>query len=120
MKIIRSNCCGKMLTKRCADCPVWREREKAIAQVGNAMDPNWAHEALHSADRVMRLHGTFTTDDIWFDLANRAVIEPHERRAMGPITRMLLKSGEVKIIDYTTSVRPVCHGRRIPVYRVLW
>lgn len=118
MRIIRTRCCGKMRTSRCQDCPVWRQREEAIARVQGNTDPQWALEAFRSADQVMRFNTRFTTDDIWFDLQRRMIPEPHEPRAMGPITRMLLRSGEVEIVDYQYSLRPVCHGRRIAVYRV--
>jgi len=118
MKIERDRCCGHMLTDMCDDCPVYAAREEAI---GRAIEHNkvWLVEAMISAETVMRRQRTFTPDDIWFDLWDRQIPDPHDRRAMTGVSRALLGRGAVRLIDYTYSVRPLCHGRRIPVYQVL-
>ena len=119
MKIIPTYCCGRWRNGRCALCPVLKAREEAVRRVDDHMEAWWREEAFKSADRVMRRLEVFTTDDIWIDLDKRGIQAPHEPRAMGPVARMLVRSGEVEWTGaYSQSVIPRGHGRTVKMYKV--
>lgn len=90
-------------------------RNEALARVVRNAEP----EALVAVEQIMREMPSgvlFTTDQVWFAMAERG-IEPHERRVIGAVIRKLRRLGVIRPTgDYRPSVRPECHASPKPLY----
>jgi len=93
-------------------------RDAAIEQVKEAADMAWKVEAFAAVDYVSRLKDEFTTDAVWWKLAQRGIGFPREPRAMGAIMRKAVLAGLCEPTDQTRkSVRVDCHRRPLQVWK---
>lgn len=93
-------------------------RDVAIEQVKEAADMAWKVEAFAAIDYVCRLREEFTTDAVWWKLAQRGVGLPREPRAMGAIMRKAVLAGLCEPTNQTRkSVRVDCHRRPLQVWK---
>jgi hypothetical protein len=93
-------------------------KTKAIDLVEANADARWLDEALTAVRLVAARYATFTTDDLWLELAKAGAGKgPHERRAMGAVMR---KAVHLKIARPLNAVKgsasTVNHGRPLRVW----
>jgi hypothetical protein len=94
-------------------------RDQALQRVEAACDPDWDRAAEEAVRAVARRQPTLTTDDVWA-LLEASDARTHERRALGAVLRRLAEKGVIAPVDrFVKSQRPVCHGRKIQVWRSL-
>jgi len=85
----------------------------------NACDPDWDRAAEEAVRAVARRQPTLTTDDVWA-LLEASDARTHEPRALGAVMRRMAEAGVIAATErYTKSQRPVCHSRKIQVWRSL-
>lgn len=87
-------------------------RDRAVAQVGAAVTPDWNRRARQVVVQLAELGQEFTTDAVWARVP--LVREP---RAMGAVMAWAAAHGLVVATDRTVpSTRPECHARPIRVW----
>lgn len=93
--------------------------DEAIARVYENADVPWTVTALRVIAHVASTKGTFTTDDVWDELATTGA-STHEPRAMGAMMRIAVREGLiVGTSTYLPSVRSTCHGRPVKVWEAV-
>lgn len=97
-----------------------RERDAAIAQVGENAEPDWKLEALKAVYHICSTRLSFTTDRVWAILDGRHVDAPHEPKALGAVMRIAAHRRWCRATNrYEKSVRVECHRRPLCVWDVL-
>jgi len=92
-------------------------KEKAIAQVATATNPEWFAECYRIVVATATNTNEFTTDDIWQALADAKLPTPHEPRAIGAVLRHAAANKLIRPTDrYRPSQRVACHARPIRVW----
>jgi hypothetical protein len=92
-------------------------KEKAIAQVATATNPEWFAECYRIVVATATNTKEFTTDDIWQALADAHLPTPHEPRAIGAVLRHAAANKLIRPTDrYRPSHRVACHARPIRVW----
>lgn len=92
-------------------------RDEAIARVDAHADSAWRQRALQVVEYLAATRGTFTTDDVWEQLAVHGEAT-HEPRALGAIMRTAARQGIcAPTPTYRTSSRAACHARPVRVWR---
>ena len=90
------------------------EANEAIQQVDEHADERWKAAAEAMVESRAIGMADFTTDDVMDDLATLPV-STHDGRALGPVMRRAIRSGQIVEVGMTRSRRR--HGARIPIYR---
>lgn len=89
-------------------------RDTAIDAVRGAAPDSWLAEAKRCVLRLARTLDSFTTDDVWMELAG---FRPPEPRALGAVMRDLARAGKVTATEkYRQSARKACHARPLRVW----
>lgn len=78
---------------------------EALERVERGTDPAWAEHAEQAIARRALGGAPFTSDDLWFDLADGGVEQPREPRALGPIVKRALRDGTIRWEGFATSRR---------------
>jgi hypothetical protein len=95
-------------------------RDDAIARVEANADPAWKALAYDAVIEVARTHVTFTTDEVWFVLAERNVRPPHEPRAMGAVMQRAKREKVVRATpEFRETTRPQAHCAPVRVWESL-
>lgn len=95
-------------------------RDEAVARVDAHAEDAWKLAALDAIYFIARRYDEFTTDAVWWLLAQAEVQAPHEERAMGAVVQSAQRQGWIQRTERThKSVRPECHTRDLRVWRSL-
>jgi hypothetical protein len=97
------------------------QRRKASGQArAIAADSMFCQAATNAAMRLVKRGGTFTSDDLWRELADFPQAElPARANAIGAIFSGLVRQGLIAAADFTTTSRPEGQGRVIRVWQVV-
>lgn len=88
-------------------------KDRALARVGEAMDPKWRAQALFAVQIVARQQAELTTDDVW-----KFLPPTRENRGMGAVMTQAQKEEWIEWTDRTVrSARPGCNRRPVRVWR---
>lgn len=91
-------------------------KEAAINAAARFADPDWSRQAELALIKLCRRGQPFTTDGLWYLLAQADVHTP-ENRAMGNIITQATKDGWIRPTnEYRKSTRPECHRRPLAVW----
>jgi hypothetical protein len=90
-----------------------------MAQVEKNANEEWVGAAADIVARLAAAKKTFTTDDVWEELA-KLDVRTHEPRAMGAVMSAAKRMKMVSSTStYVISTRPECHSRPIRVWESL-
>lgn len=89
-------------------------RDHALEVVESNASPIFRERAERVVRKLAQHGESFTTDQVWDDLAGIYTAEP---RALGAVMTRLAKAGIIeKTGTYVPSSRMECHARPIPVW----
>jgi len=95
--------------------------EEGIALVEANTNEAWREVAFRAGVITAKYCDTFTADQIWETLDSMEDVPPvHNKSAMGPILRRLLREGVIEDTGmFERSIRPATHGKPLPVWRAV-
>ena len=93
-----------------------RAKDEAISRVKNN-NAEWVGEAVELIREMAKVSDSFTTDDVWEELAEAGWPVPVERRSMGAAMKEAGKAGYIQATAiHTMSKRRACHRRPVRVW----
>ncbi len=88
-------------------------KEHAIARVEANADEAWLASALIVVRTLANSGREFTSDDVWLRVPTL-----DEPRALGAVMTVAARRGFIfSTGQYRPSVRPICHGRPVKIWR---
>jgi hypothetical protein len=95
-------------------------RDEAIQRVDEHAAPAWKDVAYAAVAHLSSVLPEFTTDEVWYAIANSDDVTTHELRAMGAVMRRAQRAGLIEPTDrYMASTRAVCHSAPKRIWRAV-